>query len=254
METSNSEGKKKLSLSLDLRLIVIVLLLVIAGMLAIWRPWTSKVDTTRTITVSGESKITAEPDEFTFNPSYEFKDSSKDVALAALTQKSDEIVKKLKDIGVASSKIKINSDGYDYRNYYFDGTSNDFTYTLRPTVVVGNRDLAQKVQDYLVTTSPSGQVSPQASFSKTLQKVLEGKARDEATKDARAKADQSAKNLGFKVGKVKSVDDGNNSGGIMPYGMMDSLASGTEAKTATLSIQPGENDLDYSVTVVYYVR
>ncbi len=54
----------------------------------------------------------------------------------------------------------------------------------------------------MVTTAPTGQVSPRPNFSDAKRKELESKARDEATKDARAKADQSARNLGFKVGKI----------------------------------------------------
>lgn len=251
----DSVKNNKLKLNLDLRLISAALLLIIIAMIALWRPWSAAAVSDRTITVTGDSKITAEPDEFVFMPSYEFKNADKTAALSELTKKSDEIVAELKKLGVASSKIKINSDGYDYKNYFFDDSSDQFTYTLRPTVTVGSRDLAQKVQDYLTTTTPSGQVSPQAGFSKTLQKVLEGKARDEATKDARSKADQSAKNLGFKVGKVKSFDDGSSSGGIQPlYATSALVAEDSRASTSSLAVQPGENDINYSVTVVYYIR
>lgn len=247
--------KNSIGIRVDLRFLVIVLLVVIACMLAIWKPWTSTGASDRTVTVTGEAKLTAEPDEYTFSPSYEFKNANKDVALADLTKKSDEVVKKLKELGVADSKIKTNADGYDYYNYYFDTTADEFTYTLRPTVSVNNKTLAQKVQDYLVTTSPSGQVSPQAGFSTAKQKELEGKARDEATKDARAKADQSAKNLGFKVSKVKSISDGANFGGITPYLMEGAeLSVSSDAKAPSLAVQPGENDLTYSVTVIYFIR
>jgi uncharacterized protein YggE len=125
---------------------------------------------------------------------------------------------------------------------------------LRPTAIVANRELAQKVQDYLVSTSPTGQISPQTGFSTTKQKQLESKARDDATKDARAKADQSAKNLGFKVAKVKSIQDGTNFGGITPMMLKDSAAGSSEAITSSLAVQPGQNDLTYSVTVIYYIK
>jgi uncharacterized protein YggE len=255
MLSNEKSGKNKVAISFDLRLVVAVLVLIIAGMLIAWKPWVSRTESGRTITVSGESKITAEPDEYTFQPSYELKDSSKDAALAALTKKSEEIVKKLKELGVASSKIQVNSDGYDY--YYYNETSNDFTYTLRLTVKVSKGDLVQKVQDYLVSTTPTGQVSPQAEFSTTLRKSLESKARDEATRDARAKADQSAKNLGFKVSKVKSVTDGTGSfGSVSPMLMngSDISAKVDVPESSSLVVQPGENDLTYSVTVVYYIR
>jgi uncharacterized protein YggE len=252
--TVEPTNKNKHSFSIDLRVIILLLLLVIGGMIAVWKPWNSATSSDRTVTVTGEATISQEPDEYTFYPTYEFKDTNKDTALASLTKKSEEIVAKLKELGVASSKIKVNADGYDYKLYYFNEDTNQFTYTLRPVAIVGDKEIAQKVQDYLITTSPSGQVSPQAGFSDALQKTVEDKARDEASKDARAKADQSAKNLGFKVSKVKSVSDGTSYGGIEPYFGRDTVVSSEAPKDTSLTIQPGENELVYSVTVVYYIR
>jgi uncharacterized protein len=250
-----NKAKNSFTVKLDYRLIILVLLLVIAGMLALWRPWSSPADTGRTISVTGETKLEAEPDEFVFYPSYQFKNTDKAAALAEVSAKSTEITNKLKELGVAPAKIKSDSSGYNY-NYYFNPEDDTTTYTLQLTVKASSKEQAQKVQDYLVTTSPEGQVTPQANFSDTLRDQLESKGRDEATKDARAKAEQSAKNLGFKVGKVKSVEDSSNDmGGIYPLasGVAMDSAGGSETKSS-LAIQPGENELRYSVTVVYFVR
>ena len=249
-------SKSKMNLNLDLRFISLALLVLVLGMLFMWRPWsTAETATTRTIKVNGEAKVTAEPDEYIFQPTYEFKNANKEVALVALNTKSEEVTKELKKLGVASSKIKANSDGYDYPDFYLDKASGDSTYTLRFTVKTSGKDVTQKVQDYLVSTSPTGQVSPQANFSDSLRKSLESKARDEATRDARKKADQSAQNLGFKVGKVKSIEDNATSGGVMPY--MSTLNVGEDSAVSAsprLEVQPGENDLTYNVTVIYFIR
>ena len=245
------EKRNKLNISLDLRIIIIVLLVVIAAMLAVWRPWSATTSSNdRTVTVSGSAKLTAEPDEFVFYPSYEFKGAAKTATLAELSKKSDAVVAELKKLKVGDKKIKVNSDGYNLQ-YFPVQSGSDTTYTLRLTVTVGNRELAQKVQDYLLTTAPTGSVSPQATFSDAKRKELESKARDEATKDARSKADQSAKNLGFKIGKVKSVEDGAGFGNIVPLAEGSAMAADTKT---SLAVQPGENDLSYSVTVVYYLR
>lgn len=248
-------SSKKMQLSIDMRLIVGLLLIVIAVMLAVWRPWSAASSTNdRTVTVTGEATLTDKPDEYVFYPSYPFKNDDKATALAELTKKSDTVVAELKKLGVADSKIKTDSSNFDYPVYY-DETTKQATYTLSLTITVNNTDLAQKVQDYLLSTTPSGIVTPQASFSDTKRKELENKARDQATKDARSKADQSAKNLGFKVAKVKSVTDGSGFG-VMPY-MTRGTAAVSDAKTVdiapSLSIQPGENDLNYTVTVIYYI-
>lgn len=256
--TSSSSGntKLKLSLSLDLRIIIVVLLVVIGVMLAAWRPWSDSGVTDRTIDVTGEAKLVELPDEYVFRPTYEFKNASKDAALAELTKKSDEMTTKLKELGVEDSKIKSNSDGYDYSYYY--SSRNEATYRLELTITVNDKDKAQKVQDYLVTTTPQGSVSPSANFSDTKRKELENRARDEATKDARAKADQMAQNLEFKVTKLKSVKDRNGFGDLAPYyglsrGAM-TMDIATNEAAPSLSVQPGENDLHYSLTVTYYIK
>lgn len=245
----------KINISLDLRLVVMLLLAIIAVMFVLWKPWQGTGGSSdRTISVTGEAEIKAEPDEFVFYPTYEFKNADKAAALAELTKKSSEVVKKLKEIGVTDSKIKTDSSGHNY-DFYFDPNSGENRYSLRLSVIVDNKELAQKVQDYLVTTSPTGSVSPQANFSDKKRKELERKARDEATKDARTKADQSASNLGFRVGKVKSVDDDAGFGGIMPiHGRSSTEPAIAEDMKQSLTVQPGENDLRYSVTVVYFVR
>jgi uncharacterized protein YggE len=255
MEPNTSpQSSPKLKISLDYRLIVVLLLIVIAGMLAMWRPWQNPQAKDRTVAVTGEATLKAVPDEFVFNPSYDFNNADKQLALSALTKKSNEIVAKLKTLGVADSQIKTNSSGNDYPVFRPSGDNSGFTYTLQLTVTVGTKDLAQKVQDYLVTTSPAGEVSPQANFSDAKRKDLERQARDAATKDARAKADQSAKNLGFKIGLVKTVTDGTGFGGIVYPMTAVGSAKATDLAQPSLTIQPGENDLSYTVTVTYYLK
>lgn len=247
------QNKNRFSLSLDYKIITIVLLAVIGLMLVLWKLWEEVPGANdRTVQVTGQAKITAQPDEFVFYPAYEFSAADKDAALTEMGRKSDEVVSRLKSIGVADNKIKTNSDGYD-RKYFAPDQTGGNIYTLRLTVTVGDRDLAQKVQDYLVTTQPIGAVSPQATFSESKRKELEAKARDKATLDARAKAEQSAKNLGYRIGKVKAVSDGDGFSHIMP---LDSrgVEMDASAPTAKLDLQPGENELSYSVTVTYYIK
>lgn len=244
----STQPKTTMKFSLDLRWVILLLVAVIAAMLFIWKPWSSGGTSDRTIEVTGDATIKATPDEFVFYPSYQFKNANKEAALAELTAKSEAITGELKKLGVEEKDIKTNSSGYDYA---MPEDSDGVTYALQLTVTVGDEELAQKVQDYLVTTAPVGSVSPYPAFSEAKQKELESQARDQATKDARQKAEQSGKNLGFKVGKVKSVSDG--TGFSMPfYGRGEVTTSDNSAKS--LQLYPGENELPYSVTVVYYIR
>lgn len=227
----------------------------LVAMLLLWHPWdAAPSNDARTVSVSGSTTLKAEPDEYVFYPSYEFKNADKAAGLTELTAKSDEVVAGLKKAGVADKDIKTGASGYrDY--YYFDQESKTHTYTLQITATTHDRDAAQKAQDYLATTDPSGAVTPEPTFSEATRKKLESKGRDAATKDARAKAEQQAKNLGFSIGKVKSVSDSDMGYGYpVPMVAETTLeSSGTDAKKS-LTVQPGQNELTYTVQVTYYIK
>lgn len=250
---SKPSTKSKLNLSLDYRLIVLLLLAVIAAMVLVWRPWSAVNASERSVEVTGEASLMATPDEFIFYPSYQVAGKEKQAALDELNKKTETVVAELKKLGVATSAIKTNTSGYDYPA--FKETGDGTTYSAQITVTLTDQALTQKVQDYLVTTSPAGSISPQFGFSDKTRKELEHKARDEATKEARVKAEQMGKNLGFKVGKVKTVADGNGFNGS-PILYSDRAASTMIAPEAatSLPVNPGENKLPYSVTVTYFIR
>lgn len=256
-KSSTVPGRNRVNLNLDLRIVVLALLAVIAGMLFVWKPWSASGVSDRTIEVTGEATIKAEPDEFAFYPSYQYKNTDRKLALEEATKKHDEIISKLKELGVPDNKIKSDTSGFDYDIYAGVSAPEraNISYTSTLTITVGSREQAQKVQDYLITTTPTGSVSPQGTFSDAKRKELENQARDEATKEARAKAEQSGKNLGFKIGKVKTVTDGNGfHGGPVPVMGRGELMAEDSMMAKPLAVQPGENELNYTVTVTYYVR
>lgn len=250
--------KQKLNLSLDLRLVCAALVVVILGMLLAWMPWQRAENSEEVIKVTGETVLKAEPDEFVFQPAYQFKNADKSAAVLAASNKSTEVVTKLKELGVAEKDIKSSVDGYLSQPYPGGpSTSEEYIYTTQMTITTKDKDFAQKIQDYIATTSPVQSVTPQGSFSESLLKELEVKARDEATKDARAKAEQSAENLGFRLGRVKSVEDGTGFSDIRPLDMKGGAPEAMmtrEATAATLPVSPGENEIRYTVTVTYFVR
>lgn len=242
---------EKQNVTLNLKIISVVLLVVIAVMLAIWKPWVNEpLNSDRVISVRGQTTLKAEPDEFVFSPTYVIRDKDREVALQNLSKKSSEILDGLKKIGIEEKNIKTNAADYS-SGFYWSTRPETNSYNLSIMVTVNQKELVQKVQDYLLTTEPSGVITPQASFSEAKQKQLESEAKNQAEKDARSKAEESAKNLGFKVGKVKSVSVSNLSVGPIPiYG----VAEDSSSSSRKLAVQPGQNDFYYAVEVVYYIR
>jgi uncharacterized protein YggE len=260
--SSSSFKRPKLGLSISPRWIILFLLVVIVAMLLVWKPWHHAPGAdARTVTFTGNATVKATPDEFTFYPSYEFTNADKQAGQSAVTAKSNEIVAKLKSLGVADSKIQTtidNSQNSSGRPNVYPQTlqsDGDYTFTLQINVVAPSRTIAQKVQDYLLTTSPTGTITPYSTFSETTRKKLEAQAAADAAKDARSKAEQSAKNIGYTLGAVKSVEEDNGfSGAIQPLKAGGDSYGNDALPAPDLSVQPGENSLDYSVTVVYYIK
>lgn len=241
----------KLQISVDPRIVIGILLVIIIVMLMMWKPWGGRSGSERTLEVRGDTTITAKPDEFVFYPSYQFKNIDKNIALGEASKKSEELVAKLKELGVSENKIKTSTSSYDY----WEGPqAKDPTYNLQVTVTVSNIDQAQKVQNYLITTSPKGSVSPQASFSQTKRKQLEADARTKAIEDAKQKADRTAKELGFKVAKIKAVSDGGDFTTLPADARSAADKSVQLSAPGDLGINPGENELPYTVTVIYFIR
>lgn len=258
-------NKINLRFSFDLRYVALALLAIIMLMLLVWKPWSQPPSANaRTVTVTGATTLKAVPDNFVFNLSYQNTNADKTAAIQAATAKGTELVAKLKALGVPNKLIKTSVDGYGKVPTDYPGmarptplpSSDEYVYTLQLTVTTTDQASTQKVQDYLMTTEPTGSVTPLPTFSETLRTQLESKARDAASRNARAKADQSAHNLGFKVGSVKSVEDSNgfNGGIIQPMLGSASGSSATKDSAPSLSVQPGENELNYSVTVTYYIK
>ena len=254
IEMENTARKTKLWVTL----FGVVNLLLVAGTLAslllFWKPWDPTITTAaRKITITGSATVKSEPDEFQFTPSYT-KDTTSEIA-----KLNDQIVATLKNLGVQDDQIKNNASSYGSPDiYYMDTASGKDQTTLSLTITVNDKKLAQKVQDYLLTTNPKGAITPNGSFSTAKQKELENKARGDAIKDARTKADQTASGLDTKIGKVLEVSEGSsNSGcgsaGIMcPVALGSSVSSSDEAtKSKNLSIQLGKNEVTYSFTVTF---
>jgi len=241
---------KNQKISLDLRIVSLVLLVGLIASIVMWKPW--QTTSTRTISVSGESSSKAVPDEYQFMPTYQKKGTDRAAIQKELTDKINEVIAKLKELGVDESNISLASSTYD--NYYNDGTNEVTSNTL--TIAVNDKDLSQKISDYLVTTAPEGQLSPYATFSKDKQKEVENQLRSEAITDAKKKAEQMAKDLGAKLGKVETITDQTGGGGVFPMlsRTEGSVGMASDSVVSSLPVLPGKQELSYTVQITYQIK
>ena len=152
-ETSSSEVKtlkkdKKITLTLSWKLLSIILALLLVGLTIYTKPWDTPISNARTITINGEVSIKRVPDSFIFNPSFE-ADSQQ-----AINDKTNEVVAKVKELGLGDAGIQTQISSYE--NYGMDGPDGTFNHTLYLTLSVEDKDLAQKIQDYLASADVVG--------------------------------------------------------------------------------------------------
>lgn len=227
----------------------ILLLVAILGLLLWSQPWKSTTSEVRKITVSGEATLEAEPDEYVFNPYFEVKDTNQETAKAKVSKLANDAVDAIKKLGVEEKDIKLDASSYD--RWYWDADNEEGVLNAYLTVKVKDKDLAQKVQDYLTSSEAKGQLTSQESFSEEKQKNLEAEATEKAIEDAKSKAEAQAKLVGAKLGKVIEVQQDNPI--AFPYqGRGDAIT--LEASDTSLPVLPGEQEFTKIVVVIYELR
>jgi uncharacterized protein len=242
-----------IKLTLSWKALAIVLAVCLATAVYFWKPWQNSSGS-RKITVSGSYTVKAEPDLFTFSPY--FQESGDDVVAvqSSVDKKVTEVVNKLKELGVDEKNIQASSNNYAEPSYLEKDTSvpsgEKQSVTTNLTIILTDKDLSQKVQDYLKSSGAEGATTPYTSFSTNKQKELESQARNEAVSDAKAKAEQTAKELGAKVGKVIEIKDTGNLAYPLAYGKGGDLA----ATESTVPILGGQQEFTFTVEAIFAIR
>ncbi|MEX2012553.1 MAG: SIMPL domain-containing protein [Patescibacteria group bacterium] len=246
-----------ITIKFDYKFISAALLVIILIMLVIWQPW--NVVTGRTVVVSGQATVKAVPDEFTFYPAYQAKNKNSTDAISAVSKKGNAVVKKLVALGIPENKITTNVSSGDYYGIKAEGSSgsDEIIATFSITAITNDKKIAQESLDYLVTTDPIYGVSPQSNFATATRRNLESDARRLALADAKSRAEQTAQELGIKVGRVVEVSEP-NWGGVIPLGVgEDSVAPGSSrdlAETTSPKLLTGEQEVTYQISVTYRIR
>lgn len=251
MADEKQKATHRVRLSLDLRWVVVFLVGIIACIVLLWHPWSGTHHVSdRTIHVSGETTIEAEADEFSFSPSYLFTGDKQQDLIAQADAKKSEVIKKLVSLGVEEKRIKVDTYGYDTGPYATTDNIGKVSYTLSISFSVASKEIASAVEDYIQSSDATGTLTAMPQFSKAKATELQNSARTEAMKDARKKAEQSARELGFDLGDVKKVDDGQFP--VYPGVYYDTKAA--VSSEAGGGVYPGLNEYTYTVTVEYYIK
>lgn len=229
-----------------------LLLVAIFGLLLWSQPWSNSTGETRKITVMGEATIEVEPDEYLFTPRFEERGTDKDALKGTVTKQANEVIDKLKELGVEESDMKLDVSSYD-RWYWREGQEGVLSASLQ--IKTTNKDIVQSVQDYLLSLDIEGNLTPNATFSEAKRKEIDTQVTELAINDAKAKAEQQARLFDAEVGDVIEVKKDSN--GAIPFysgATTDAALAEEDAARSSLPVLPGENKYSQTITVVYELK
>jgi uncharacterized protein len=216
-----------------------------------------------TITVDGSGDVVAMPDLATF--SFTVTENSKTVAEAQAKQatKVNAALKAVRDSGVADKDIKTQSYSinphYEYQNsvctaYSCPPSKSILTgYDVSQSILVKVRDLEKAGALFTSIGSLGVDNVGGLDFSVDGPDTIKAQARREAIKDAQAKADELAEQLGVRLVRITSFYESGNPTPIV-YGMGGAKDEVVRVQTATPEVPTGEQKVTSNVTITYEIK
>jgi len=232
-----------------------LLLAVLAGMVGLLyaRPVTAQagvgVPGMRQVMVVGHGEVKGKPDTATVQIGVETDAPAAKDALAQNTAQAQAIHDKLVKLGVDAKDIQ--TSNFTINPTYGNDNRQVTGYHVGNTVSVKIRKLdnAGTLLDQVVQAGANSIYG--VSFSVEDPQALLGQAREQAIKDAQARATQLASAGGASVGEVLVI---NENVGAQPIPMPMAARSADAANSAAVPVQPGEQSFSVDVQVTFGLK
>ena len=204
--------------------------------------------TMRTVTVTADGTASGTPDTAIVQLGVRTRAESANAALDLANQKATQLLDALKFGGVEQKDITT-TNVFVYPQYGSDGRK-IIGYEAGNTASVKIRDIANagKIIDATAGVVGDEIVLEGVSFTIDDTGELRRVAREDALVNAEAQADQLAAASGLKRGPVVSIIEGATPGVVPVY---ERLAADTAGGSAAVPLEPGQQELNLAVTVVY---
>ncbi|MDE2144616.1 MAG: SIMPL domain-containing protein [Patescibacteria group bacterium] len=236
--------------------LIILALIGAAGVVTYLNYYAQNAGINRAFAVSGNGEAIGIPDVAQVTVSV-LTQGGKDISSlqSQNTGKANAVISFLEKQGVDSKDIQTQSYSLEPRYTYYNCSSANTS--CPPPTIAGytvNQSIQVKIRDFTkIGSIVSGVVNngantiSQLSFTIDDPSKLEDQARSEAISKAEARAQAIAKEAGFKLGKLISVDTTNNQQLPVPiYGM-------GSASVAAPNIQPGSEKISVTATLKYEI-
>jgi uncharacterized protein YggE len=213
----------------------------------------SAADNLRTLSVTGEGKVGVTPDIAVMYLMVITRESSINMAWDGNNTRTDAVITAIQGQGVKAADIRSDFSLYQQEKYdQYGQATGEITFVVTHTLTVMVRDLT-KVGDVLGAAQGAG-VNSVGGITFTLEDPEPAitEARALAVANARARAEEIAKGLGVKVGKVLTV---NEYGGSVPMPMDKLNAYGIGGGGgSSVPIQVGTWEVSMTIGVVFEIE
>lgn len=220
----------------------------IVGLLAIVLAFPVAAEEARTITVTGEGRISAEPDMAVLRLGVSREARKASDAMRAASEAAAAVLAQVEASGVAARDVQTANVSLSPR------WLNEKNTAPRINGYVASNDLTVRVRDLgdlgalmdAVVGDGANQMNG-LSFAIAEPQPLQDAARQAAMQDARRKAELLATSAGVSLGPVMTISE--HGGFRQPVGM----ARGAMMEASAVPIATGELDISANVTVVYAI-
>lgn len=241
--------------------LIIVAAVIIVALIGVYAFFQVIPSTNNTITVQGVSQVKAMPDLVSVYFSVETSGSTSKEANDNNSEIVDAVIMNLVKLGFERKDITTENFNI-YPDYSWDGNQqvlNGYKATYNIKVEMSTNETG-RIGDAIDAGANAGALINSINFELSVPKQNEYKALalKQASEDAGIKADSVASGLGKSVGKLVSVSVSDFNYYPWPVYANSAMASGAsgaaEAKQATTSIQPGQQDVSATVQAVFSLK
>jgi len=209
-------------------------------------------DTTRTISVTGEGRVTIQPDTFYMTIGIDEVAPELVDAQTSADQKMDAIVAALKSAGVAEQDIQTSNYSIYMERDYNQPSQPVTGYHVTHTVNAKVRDLSKAGSTIQAAVDAGANNIQNVWFGLENQTEAIKQAREQAIQDARGKAEELARLTDSTLGPVQTVTEMSGSSTPVPYAAAGNAEDATKSAAAP-TINAGMTEVVMDVSVVYAI-
>lgn len=207
------------------------------------------------ITVSGEGKVYAKPDIASVTMGLKTDGQSiQDITQTNVTI-MNKVIKELKDLGIDDKDVQ--TIQYSVTPTY-NWTEKNGTvpngYTIEQDIQVKIRDFTKIGNVLSIASNHGANIISALQFTIDNPEQFKEQARAAAIKQAKANAENLAKESGLNLGKLINVYEGYTPSPIMYNSAKLGMGGGVAESAPAPTIQPGQQEIDLTINLTYQVR